>query len=297
VLPEDADIVSLTIARDGPVQVTATDPSAAAGRRGPPMRIAAWIDPATGRVRDVGPTMGGAMRWIHNFHGSLLYPRMGRTVVGWFGVAMLISAFTGLWLWWPSVGGFLRGLRWRRQRFFEANLHHQIGFWTALPLAILALTGALISFPALLGGGGPGGYGQYGGGRGGGMVGGMQPLSETNLGIEQAVAAAQALDPGQLRSVTWPTERQPAWRISLGGKGKEPTTVTVDDDSGKAALPQADRRRAGVSGFNRSIHDGEGMWFVWQLVIFIAGLMPTILGVTGIWMWLRMRRLRARATR
>src|SRR5262249_35865966 len=150
---------------------------------------------------------------------------------------------------------------------------HQTGFWVSLPLAILALTGVLIAFPALLGGGGPGGYGQYGGGgRGGGLTGGMQPPAQTHLGVEQAGAAAQALAKGQLRSITWPTERQPAWRISLGGKGGEPATVKVDDDSGKASLAQSERRRSGASGLNRSIHDGEGMGIVWQVIIFLAGL-------------------------
>ncbi len=133
------------------------------------------MDPATGRVLDVGPTMAGAMRLIHNFHGSLMVPGVGRTVVGWFGVAMLISAVTGLWLWWPAIGGLRRGLQWRRQRHVEANLHHQIGFWTSLPLALLSLTGVLILLPGPpLQGAGQGGYGQ---GAGGGAVGRLQPLA------------------------------------------------------------------------------------------------------------------------
>jgi uncharacterized iron-regulated membrane protein len=232
------------------------------------------------------------MRLIHNFHGSLMVPGVGRTVVGWFGVAMLISAITGLWLWWPAAGGFRRGLQWRRQRHFEANLHHQIGFWTSLPLALLSLTGALISFPALLSSGGQGGYGQ---GAGGGAMGRMQPLADTNLGVEQAVLAAQALGSGRATSVIWPTERQPAWRVSFGGEGGKPEMVSVDDDSGQATAAAPDRRRSGVVRLNRNLHDGEGMSLVWQVIIFLAGLMPTILGVTGIWMWLRMRRIRQRA--
>ncbi len=95
--------------------------------------------------------------------------------------------------------------------------------------------------------------------------------------------------------MVWPTERQPAWRVSFGGPGGKPVTVSVDDDSGQATTAPADRRRAGVVGLNRSLHDGEGMTIVWQVIIFLAGLMPTILGVTGIWMWLRMRRIRQRA--
>src|SRR3546814_10015301 len=35
----------------------------------------------------------------------------------------------------------------RRHRNFDTNLHHLFGFWIAVPLFILSLTGAWISFP------------------------------------------------------------------------------------------------------------------------------------------------------
>src|SRR3546814_2366100 len=54
------------------------------------------------------------------------------------GVAMLISCVSGIWLWWPTVGSWLRGLRWRRHRNFDTNLHHLFGFWIAVPLFILS---------------------------------------------------------------------------------------------------------------------------------------------------------------
>src|SRR3546814_10092686 len=38
------------------------------------------------------------------FRSSLMVPGVGRKIVGWLGVAMMISAFTGIWLWWPMVG-------------------------------------------------------------------------------------------------------------------------------------------------------------------------------------------------
>ena len=44
----------------------------------------------------------------------------------------------------------------------------------------------------------------------------------------------------------------------------------------------------------RQIHDGNDMGIVWQTIIFLAGLAPAILGITGVVMWLR-RRARRRA--
>jgi uncharacterized iron-regulated membrane protein len=43
-------------------------------------------------------------------------------------------------------GPFLRAARWGRTRSTNANLHHQAGYWLAIPLVVLALTGASISF-------------------------------------------------------------------------------------------------------------------------------------------------------
>ena len=45
----------------------------------------------------------------------------------------------------------------------------------------------------------------------------------------------------------------------------------------------------------RRIHDGTGMGALWQTIIFVGGLVPAILAVTGILMWLNVRRGRRRA--
>ena len=47
----------------------------------------------------------------------------------------------------------------------------------------------------------------------------------------------------------------------------------------------------------RRIHDGTGMPFVWQVIVFAGGILPAVLAVTGILMWLRMRRRRTRHRR
>ena len=43
----------------------------------------------------------------------------------------------------------------------------------------------------------------------------------------------------------------------------------------------------------RRLHDGTGMGPVWQSLIFLGGIIPAILAVTGIVMWLRSRGWRA----
>src|SRR4030095_8234600 len=101
------------------------------------------------------------------------------------------SSATGLWLWWPRHGGFLKGLRWRRGASTLFNLHHMIGFWICLPLAVLSLTGVYISFPqnshALVGAPAPPPRSP---GRN------APPIPNPRLGVAEAVAIAATQAPG-----------------------------------------------------------------------------------------------------
>ena len=65
-----------------------------------------------------------------------------RTIVLGGVLIIVLSVLPGLWLWWPVTGSVRRGFRWRRQNSTNANLHHQMGFWIAIPLAMLSFTGA-----------------------------------------------------------------------------------------------------------------------------------------------------------
>jgi uncharacterized iron-regulated membrane protein len=157
-------------------------------------------------------TTEGPMRIVHILHGSLLFGRPGARVVGGIAFLLLLSAFSGMWLWWPMKGPVLRAMRWDRTQSTNANLHHQMGYWFAVPLIILALTGASISFH----------------------------------GIYSRMIGEEAL------------------RLL------------------------------------RRTHDGTGMPLVWQIAIFVSGLLGAGMAITGVIMWLkgqvrdlRMRRRRA----
>ena len=281
-LAPGAKIMSLSTGKGEPVVITALDSRPGGGRRtdGPPPRSSVWLDPATGAVLDSGPAVSGMLRWVHGFHGNLQIPGVGRAIVGWFGVAMLLSSLTGLWLWWPTSGAFMRGLRWRRQPAVDGNLHHLVGFWMCLPLAILSLTGAMISFPVLAGGrGGPRQRPPM-----------AQPLASPHLGIDVVIAAANLH--GRHITVTWPTERAPAWRVSAG----RDRAVEVADQTGTVTTA-APAGGQGPRPLYRRLHDGTGMGIVWQGIIFLAGIAPAILGTTGIIMWLRTRRWRGKVAR
>jgi len=272
---------------EGPILVSAARPpeSAGAGRR--PVRTNVWLDPADGRVLDKAASDEGAVRFLHVLHGSLQVPDVGRQIVGWVGVAMLVSCLTGLWLWWPVTGSVRRGFRWRRQNATSANLHHQTGFWILIPLAMLSFTGVWISFPQF--------FGPLSGAeapRAGPRPAPAQPLADTRLTADAAAEAAGSHATGALVSITWPTDKAPEWTIAFAREGG-PAEIAVADAGGEVT-PPAPPRPETIARTMRRWHDGDGMGLVWQVVIFVGGIIPALLAVTGIMMWLRARGWRRR---
>jgi uncharacterized iron-regulated membrane protein len=274
----------------GPVIVSAVQPPHDAAGGGRPMRTSVWLDPGTGRVLDKASGNAGIMQFIHGLHGSLTVPGWGRTIVGWLGIFMFVSCLTGIWLWWPITGSLGRGLRWKRQNSTNANIHHLAGFWIALPLAMLSFTGFWISFPSVFG---AFEASQPKGGEGSDRTRAQraQPLERTAMTADAARAAAQPLATGPLVAITWPTDQSSGWKIAFARAGG-PAEVAVDDATGAVTRPQGPRPETNAR-LMRRLHDGTGMGPVWQTIIFLGGIVPAILAITGIVMWLRSRGWRA----
>ena len=270
----------------GPVAVAAAPARVGPPRGGPPPRTTVYLDPPTARVLDVASNRGGLVRFLHVLHGSLQIPGLGRQIVGWIGVAMMISAFTGLWLWWPTVGKWVRGLRWRRHRDTDTNLHYLTGFWVALPLFVLSLTGVWISFPAFFATliGTPPARGPDRA-----ALARALPVASPAQDIAAVIARATPLGGGvPLRTVAWPTDRSPDWTVSYEGGAQ----VKVADDTGTPSAAPV-RPQNGIARLMRRIHDGSGMGIVWQVVIFLGGILPALLAGTGVVMWWRARSWKA----
>jgi uncharacterized iron-regulated membrane protein len=272
--------------KSGPVVATATQAPPPGGGR--PVRTQIYLDPASGRVLDRAGSNEGLVHVFHVLHGSLMVPGVGRQIVGWIGVFMLLSSLTGIWLWWPVTGSVKRGFRWKRQPTTSANLHHLTGFWIAIPLAMLSFTGAWISFPAFFVhvSGDPAGPSPAERMRR--MA--ATPAAETRLDVEVARVAAERFATGPLATITWPAGKEPKWKIAFRRDGGT-AEVSVDDATGKASPPKPPQPET-IARTMRRLHDGTGMGPVWQAIIFVGGIIPALLAVTGIMMWLRSRRWR-----
>ncbi|KQT34838.1 hypothetical protein ASG29_01390 [Sphingomonas sp. Leaf412] len=259
--------IVLPDAVDAPVTVTAED-----GRR-------LYLDPPTARLLAVrGGDDGGAVRVLHRLHGGLMIPGIGRAIVGWVGVATIVLALSGLWLWRPA-----RARRHRAGR--AAAVHHVVGLWGALPLLGIALTGTWIAFPAafaLLTGEAPRAAATR-----------LPPPSRPLARPALSVAAAAALGAGvertaPLRTIVWPTATRADWTLAYATQPMR--VVTVADDSGTVA-PVVDRGPT-LARWVRRLHDGTDMGTAWRLLLSAGGLVPLLLATTGVAMWWRRPRRR-----
>ena len=118
---------------------------------------AVHVDRFTGERRGDGDTRTGRfLRGVMYFHRWFAlegeYRIVGRTIMATANLGFLFLLVSGIYLWWPSRGGraawrqalwFRRGLAGRARDF---NWHNVIGFWSAVPLAVIVWSGATISY-------------------------------------------------------------------------------------------------------------------------------------------------------
>src|SRR5262245_58514814 len=288
--------------------------------------LTVYLDPPSARVLDVVNFRSSFFGFLHRFHENLTVPEYsGRAIVGWAGVGMLILSLTGLWLWWPRNGVLRAGLRWRRSGDATiSNLHYLLGFWIALPLTLVSLTGIYVSFPqtarsamSAIAPMNP---------QAGRPIFAAQLARETQLTPDAALDAARNAKPGWRPSALFlatqqsehgeraeqrserpeqrgeRTERSegpaPTWRVQLRDPASNDiTNVIVNDRDGTArSLPDplaGDRAAQWI----RFLHEGSRGGPVWQIAVFLTGVFPPIFAFTGIVMWLRRRRRTAMAKR
>ncbi len=67
------------------------------------------------QVLETQQAMSGWVRFFHDLHGHIFIPGgLGREIVGWLGVAMLVLGCSGLYLWWPKPGQWKQAFMVRR---------------------------------------------------------------------------------------------------------------------------------------------------------------------------------------
>ena len=77
----------------------------------------------------------------------------GKAITGAANLMFLFIVLSGMYLWWPKslTWGQVRNVTWfrggLRAKARDFNWHNTIGFWSALPLAIVVYSATVISYP------------------------------------------------------------------------------------------------------------------------------------------------------
>jgi uncharacterized iron-regulated membrane protein len=238
---------------------------------------------------------------IIRLHGNLLMGRAGRVYVGWLGLAMLALGISGLILWWPGrkrwrtaflVKRGARGLRLHR------DLHNAIGIWTFVVLMTVSFSGVYLVFPQTVSAG----------------IKRLLPSRDNDspapivrdegaqrIDADRAIAIALSTTPhARLISIGLPMLPEQPYRVSLAhpGHGRDVPEVVALINSSGTLIELIDPRRFApaqtVLALQHAIHFGQGLGWVWRVLVCVSGLLPAIFAFTGLAMWLITRRARRR---
>ena len=271
-----------------------------------------------------------ATTWLLDLHTQFRLDRNGRNAVGILGLLLMVSIGTGIYLWWPGLRGIWAAIAApvtgklaayapfsaiaapvpdRRTAYTPSlairigrkvgmiqlafDLHRLIGLLGAPILVLLACTGFLLSYPAVLETL-VGSSGMEHGETGRNIVSTAIPNNHP-VGLESAEFVARAPFPrAELRRVTTPAGDSGIYRINLR-QGSEInrrhpyTTVWVDRWSGQAKEVRDPSEFTPGETFATWIwplHTGEAFGGTGRLLWFVAGIGLFVLYVTGLLHWL-----------
>ena len=257
---------------------------------------------------------------------------IGRTFVATANLGFLFLLVSGVYLWWPATRNraawrhalwFRRGLRGRARDF---NWHSVLGFWSAVPLAVIVVSGATISYQwaadlvhRLAGDTPPF---QTSPRPRASESGGVLPVAGGDLAAAEGNATATEGEPAtplvELQAlVTRAGAETPGWRtltIDLPESGHDPVVVAVDRGNGRQPSKREDLLfdratgelvgRAGYPTFTRGFkirrwlrfaHTGEVYGVVGQSIAGLVSLGVVLMVWTGLAMsWRRLPGSRGR---
>ncbi len=281
-----------------------------------------YADRYTGDRRGDGNTpmrrfLRSVMYWHRWFDLEGQHRIIGRTITATANVGFLFLLISGIYLWWPTTASrpawrqvlwFRRGLRGRARNF---NWHAVIGFWSAVPLAVIVVSGATISYrwaSDLVH-----------------QLAGDTPPYQTSPRPAEPVGAVDPSAPADSASpvvqlqllVSKAAEGTPGWQtiaVNLPESTRDPVVVTVDRGTGRQPSKSEDLvfdratgevvERAGYPTFSRGFkvrrwlrfaHTGEVYGVTGQSVAGAVSLGVAVMVWTGLAMsWRRFFR-RARS--
>ena len=253
-------------------------------------------DPHSGRVLGQRRSDTHVLAWIYELHATLCAGVTGNIVLAVLAFATLWLVGAGLWLWWPRTGRWKQALRIKRgvgRARLHFDLHRVTGAYAAPLLLVIAFTGIYMAWPPVMNA----------------MVSWFTPVTELGLvrgsgeplriAPEAAVAEAQRHFPGtRLKVLVLPQGPRGVYEISLYRPGDRLLRKSgewmawIDPATGRAlrlSSPLTGTPGDRFIAWLFPLHNGEVFGEASRAVVCLLGLIPLVLGVTGLSIWWRRR--------
>jgi len=230
--------------------------------------------------------------FMRALHVRLATGDIGRNILRWSTILMLISLTSGLYLWWPRKRIQIRGPWW--SRLFWSDQHNSFGIFSLVPWLLLTATGIVIGFEDEVSSLLDKMYDTK-------PVHSNQTLARsepsqasTELTPDQAIAIASAQLPGALPyrlqmprygglyvvSLTYSDNRIGAERNSISLDPRNGRIVAVNQS---ASLTPRERFMA----TNEAIHTGNILGMPTRIMAALASILLPLQVVSGLLIWVR----------
>lgn len=236
--------------------------------------------------------------FVFELHYALfLVEDPGYLIVGAMGAFLMISVLTGLILWWPLTGNWVKALTIKRKASaerFNFDLHKTFGFYSTVVLVPILFSGIYMNVPQhivpVLEMFSPVTYRYW--------IKSKPTIDNKSISLAQAIdIAGQRYPKGRADWLYVPTEINGTYTVCKDGVDEPGSLISrrcvvIDRYSGK--ILDVDDPTTGTAGevfthWQWPLHSGQAFGWTGRILVFLSGLACPVLFVTGVIRWLQKR--------